>query len=244
LEGGFNVRDIGGYPTRDGHTVRWQRVYRAGGPHALTADDVTALRALEIATVLDLRTLDETNEHATYRDTLAPQAHHHLPMIETLPDEASHAKWVDPDVVAAHYFDMLESGSDAVAKALSIMSDPSAYPVLIHCSAGKDRTGVLVAVLLELLGVDDQAVIDDYALSGDAMGSMLEYFKSRSPEARERLEAAPAAMFAAEPAAMAGFLARVRAAHGDFAGLAAALGVERAIPRLQAALLETQARNL
>jgi protein-tyrosine phosphatase len=238
LERCFNVRDIGGYATRDGRRVRWQRVYRAGGPHALTENDAKTLRALNIVTVFDLRTIDESGERGSYRDAISPRALHHLPMVDALPDEASLAKWENPEYVADHYFEMLTGASNAMVEALSVLSDASAYPALIHCSAGKDRTGVLVATLLALLGVEDETIIADYALSGAAMTQMLEHFKETSPEARERLERHAPAILAAEPAAMAGFLARVRAAHGDFAGYVESLGVAATVPSLQAALLD------
>jgi hypothetical protein len=238
LERCFNVRDIGGYSTRDGRRVRWRRVYRAGGPHALSENDAATLRALNIVTVLDLRTVDESKERGSYHDAITPRALYHLPMTDALPDEASLARWEDPEYVAAHYFDMLTGASPAMTEALSILTDPSAYPVLVHCSAGKDRTGVLIATVLALLGVDDQTIIDDYALSGAAMAQMLEFFKENTPEARERLEQHAPAILAAEPAAMAGFLARVRAAHGGFAGYVESLGVESAIPFLRDALLD------
>jgi hypothetical protein len=237
LEGCFNFRDIGGYETGDGRAVRWQRVYRAGGPHAATHDDIETLCGLGINTVVDLRTPDEVRERGTYVTLLKPRAAHHLSMIDVLPSEVELARFTDPEWVANHYFEMLDRASQNVAAVVSLLADPNAYPVLVHCSAGKDRTGVIVALVLALLGVDDDAIVDDYAMSGEAMAAMLDYFERSAPDARERLRRNAPAILAAHPAAMSGFLAAVRATHGSFEEYVASLGVESSVPQMQAALL-------
>jgi protein-tyrosine phosphatase len=237
LDGCFNVRDVGGYETADGRAVQWRRLYRAGGPHAATSRDIDALRHLNVATIVDLRTADELRERGRYVEFLAPRATHHLPMLDVLPGEQDLARFADATFVADHYFEMLAIASDAIAEALSILTDPSAYPAFVHCSAGKDRTGVLVAVILGALGVDDDTIIEDYALSGPAMAAMFEFFTRSSPDARERLERNAPAILAADPDAMRGFIARLRASYGGFEGYVDSLGVASAIPHLRSALL-------
>lgn len=237
LEGCFNVRDVGGYRTRDGKTVRWQRLYRAGAPHAPTEADLEVLRGLGIATVLDLRTAGEIEERGRYADILDLRASHHLPMLESLPVEEDLLRWTDPEFVADHYAEMLAGASAMVVEALSILTDPSAYPVLVHCSAGKDRTGVLVAIILGLLDVSDDTIVDDYALSGAGMRDMLAYFTRLSTDP-DRLERHAPAMLAADPVAMRGFIVRLRERHGSFAEYVTALEVASAVPHLRAALLD------
>jgi protein-tyrosine phosphatase len=240
LEGCFNVRDVGGYRAQRGATVRWNRLYRAGGPHQATRDDIEVLRSLEITTVIDLRTRDEIRERDGYAAQLAPHASHSLPMTDVLPAETDLARWTDPVFVADHCYTMLTRAPDVVAEALRILTDPSAYPVLIHCSAGKDRTGVLVAIVLGVLGVEEHTIVQDYALSATAMVALLRHFEHAAPEAQERLHPHAPAIRAADPVAMAEFISRLRASHGSFEGYAASLGITSAVPHVRAALLAPQ----
>lgn len=237
LEGCFNFRDLGGYATLDGHWVRPQRLYRADGPHALTQEDGVKLRALELATVIDLRTPHEVHERGCYVTALADVVEYHLPMTDVLPDSGELPRWTDPQVVAVEYRRMLERGTDTIAEVLAILTDPSAYPVMFHCSAGKDRTGVLSAVLLGVLGVSDETIIADYALSGGAMERLIAYYQVAYPDAGERLSRLAPAMVAAYPEAMAAFLEGVRRDYGTFDDYTTAIGVGSSSRHIRNAVL-------
>src|SRR5579859_4556528 len=173
LEGCFNFRDLGGYRTVDGRCVRWQRLFRADGLHRLTEADLAHLAGLGLATVIDLRTEKELDEVGRIAWPAPDLAFHHLPMLDVLPDRTTYPAWVDAGYVADRYVAMLEKGRDAVAEALAILTDPTAYPAVFHCAAGKDRTGLLAAVVLGLLNVSDEDIVADYALSQHAMTRML-----------------------------------------------------------------------
>jgi protein-tyrosine phosphatase len=233
FEGCFNFRDLGGYETTGGGWARPQRLYRADGPHALTADDATKMRALGLATVIDLRTPKEAEERGRYVTTLAGIVEHHLPMIDVLPDADELPDWIDPQVVADQYRAMLEQGSGTIAAALTILSDPSAYPAMFHCSAGKDRTGILAAVLLGILGVADDTIVADYALSGSAMQQLIEHYKRTHPDATDQLTRLAPAMVAAHPEAMAAFLEGVRRDYGSFDDFATVIGASDAPERIR-----------
>lgn len=227
--GCFNFRDLGGYRTSDGRWTRPQFLYRADGPHALDDTDVTRLSTLSLSTVFDLRTPLEVEQRGCYSSVVSDLVEYHLPMIDVLPDADELPEWIDPAVVAGRYRDMLDEGQDTVAEILAVLSDPSVYPAMFHCSAGKDRTGVVAAVLLGVLGVPDDAIVADYALSAAAMRRLVEYYQSTYPDAAEQLARLVPAMVAADPRAMTGFINGIRRDYGGFDGYAAAIGVGSAL---------------
>jgi protein-tyrosine phosphatase len=238
LEGSFNFRDLGGYKAAEGRTVRWRRLFRADGLHRLTEADLNRLVDLGLRTVIDLRTLDEVVERGRIEWPAPDLAYHHLPMIDVLPDREEMPAWVDASFVADRYAAMLGEGGEAVAEALAVLTDPHAYPAVFHCAAGKDRTGILAAVVLGLLGVSDADIVTDYALSRAAMARMLEWLRATHPEAIEELESRTAAIVAAEPETMALFLERFRLEYGSFETYAGSLGLAGAVSDLRASLLE------
>ena len=236
FEGCFNFRDLGGYRTADGRVVRPQRLYRADGPHALTDADVQQLGSLELATILDLRTLEELGR-GRYITHVSDVIDYHLPMLDVVPDTDDLPKWVDASVVANRYRTMLDNAQANVAEILAVLSDPNAYPAMFHCSAGKDRTGVIAALLLGMLGVPDETIVADYALSATAMHQLVAYYKRTYPDSVELLERLAPAMVAAEPDTMRALIDGIRRDFGSFDGYAEALGVGSAPTHLRAALL-------
>ncbi len=237
FDGCFNFRDVGGYPTLDGRWVRPQFLYRADGPHALTARDESLLRSLGLRTVLDLRTTDEGAERGSYAAHVDDVIVYRLPMLDALPDTDDLERWANPEAMAARYREMLDAAPESVAEALAILSDPSAYPALIHCTAGKDRTGILTAILLGVLGVADDTIVADYALSEPAMARLLAHMRLQYPDAQARLDEVAPVMFAANPETMQRFLASMRAEFGTFDRYAESLDVDSAAGYLRAALL-------
>jgi len=237
LEGCFNFRDLGGYRTSDGRWTRPQLLYRADGPHALTAVDVNNLAHMGIATVIDLRTTSEVEQRGCYSAVISDVVEYHLPMIDVLPDTDELPGWVDPAIVAGRYREMLDEGEDVIAEVLAILSDPIAYPAVFHCSAGKDRTGIIAAVILGLLRVPDDTIIADYALSEAPMTRLVEHYKRQYPDATEQLERLAPAMVASHPNAMTGFIDGIRRDYGGFAAYATAIGVGKAPGLLRTALL-------
>jgi protein-tyrosine phosphatase len=237
FDGCFNFRDVGGYPTVDGRWVRPQYLYRADGPHALTARDESLLRALGLRTVLDLRTTDEGEQRGSYATHVDDVIVYRLPMLDALPDIDDLTRWTNPNAMADRYREMLDAAPESVAEALAVLSDPSAYPALVHCTAGKDRTGILTAIVLGVLGVADDTIVADYALSEPAMARLLGHMQTKYPDARERLDEIAPVMFAAHPDTMRQFLASMHADYETFDKYAESLDVDSAAGYLRAALL-------
>lgn len=158
----FNVRDIGGYAAA-GRAVAWRRYYRAGAPSRLTAADIERARALGVRTVLDLRRDDEAERDETRAEDVLAAANHRIPVVRTA--DALDAYVSGPGITAERYLAYLEVGGEAFRTVFALLGDPASYPVVVHCSAGKDRTGVVSAMALELLGVPRQTIEVDYAMT-------------------------------------------------------------------------------
>jgi protein-tyrosine phosphatase len=239
VAGCFNFRDLGGYPAAGGMTTRWRRLFRSDGLVGLSDEAMASLAALEVATVVDLRSPGEVANRGRFAHETV--RYHHLPFTESLPGADEAAQWDDHRFVSARYTNILVDASAAVVSAVEVLAAPAALPAVFHCSVGKDRTGVLAAVVLGLLGVPDEVIVADYALSQVAVERFLGSLRtsvSDSAESSALVERYAPALLSASPESMAGFLAGVRRDHGSFEGLADDLGIARAASQLRAELLQ------
>jgi protein tyrosine/serine phosphatase len=235
LENALNFRDIGGYPTADGRHVRWGRMFRAGGLSTLSGADLAVLRELGIVTVLDLRSTAEWESGRFPIDEL-PVALHHLPVVEEILDPTRYQ--MAEGMMAARYQEVAQIGASPIAQAISIVADAATHPIVVHCLAGKDRTGIVVALVLSLLGVDDDTVAEDYALSNLAMAAL----RTRAElDALPRLRSAEVSdeVFSARPTNMTTLFESLRAKHGSIEAYVTSAGVKpAAIDSLRMGLLE------
>jgi protein-tyrosine phosphatase len=165
-------------------------------------------------------------------------SYHHLPLTDTIPGAEDLSAWEDASFVARRYASYLDGDASGVGVTLRLLADPANLPAVFHCSVGKDRTGVLAAVVLGLLGVPEDVIVEDYALSADAMVQVLARFEREYPESADIVARFAPVILSVEPASMIGFLHGVRERFGDFDGLASALGLAQAVARLRAELLE------
>lgn len=237
FEGAWNFRDLGGYRARDGRQVRWRRLFRADGLDRLTGADLAAIEQLRLRTVVDLRTGAEVAK-GRLATSEGQAAWYHLPMLDVLPARQDYQAWIGPGNVATQYLTMMDAVPATVAAFLDLACDPEAYPLVFHCFAGKDRTGILTALVLGLLQVSDDDIAADYALSQVAMVRLLDWLRAQPGEDATELESSAAAIVAAEPATMTAFLEGFRLRYGTFDDYATGLGRPAAGTRLAEILLE------
>jgi protein-tyrosine phosphatase len=226
LEGCFNFRDLGGYPTVHGRTVRWQRVYRSDALHLLTPADIARVQGeLGLGAVIDLRSTAELRAEEAAWIEPADIHFHHVPLYD---GERMRTEDVPPiETLADRYFLLAEFAKPQIARVVQTIAEANG-PVVYHCAAGKDRTGVVSAVLLGLLGVRDEIIVADYAATRDNLEAIID--RLMESKGYENVFAAlPPDTLHAEPATMITFLERLRAEHGSMTGYARAAGITPAI---------------
>lgn len=175
LQGTPNFRDFGGYLTTGSHHVRWGKLYRSGSLGRLTDEDLAVLEALNIAAVCDFRHDDERAHDPSRWPDVPHTQHLHMPLSEG--DHATSLKDLlagpNPvtlgavvELMASINRDFVVKHSEVYARVLDLVLETDG-PVLIHCAAGKDRTGFGAAVILGALGVPRDTIMKDYMLTAE-----------------------------------------------------------------------------
>jgi protein-tyrosine phosphatase len=158
LPGTVNLRDVGGYPAGAGGTVRWGTLLRSDALHRLDDSGRAALSALGLRTVVDLRTDEEVRAAPSALDGTGARTFH-VPLFD-----AGAIGRLPPELAAIYRY-MIDDCGAAIAGAIGRLCGDGALPGLIHCTAGKDRTGLVAALVLEVIGVPDEIIAADYAMS-------------------------------------------------------------------------------
>lgn len=238
LEGSRNFRDLGGYTNREGRRVRWRHLFRADALGTLSDGDVQRVRGeLGVRTVVDLRHARECalKGTAAFADGETVRLHH-LPLNRTdVPDD-------DPlpemDDLGAVYLWISRGVGPVLARVMQCIAADDAVPLVFHCAAGKDRTGIIAAVLLELLGVPDEVIVADYALT-ELVGQDIRPEDRAAVFHAYQQDGPPAEALNARPHHMVTFLEGIRTVHGSVRDYVATYGVnEPLIARLRERLLE------
>lgn len=158
-----NFRDLGGYRAEDGQ-VRWGQLFRSDSLGKLVDDDLARFRELGITTVIDLRYPWEVDAkgRVPHHESLT---YHNLSIEHRPYDQAA----LGPEIeigpyLADRFVEVADDGVEEIRQALEVIADADG-PTVFHCAAGKDRTGLLAALVLILLGVSDEQIIEDFALT-------------------------------------------------------------------------------
>ena len=227
LEAVHNFRDLGGYPTAGGRTTKWRTLFRSDGLYRLRgADDMSRVMQLGLKSVIDLRTEREQREQGIFPIDDIEVTFHHLSIVDVTWSDTETPEFDDEvEFLVWGYRDMLEIGSSRFADAMHVLAQTESLPAVFHCAAGKDRTGVLAALLLSSLGVEDAHICADYGLTQDAMRRSIAWSKVHRPELAERYATIPKAYLAADPRAMQIILTELAQQHGSVRNYVREIGV-------------------
>ena len=227
--GAFNFRDLGGLPVIGGGHVQPGLLYRSATPQFLTADDVEHLvTALGLKLVIDLRFVGEAAAEGNGRLGEAVARRVHLPVVGAGGDVIGNAVLAGTrDLLAGHYASYVEHDAGVFVSVIHALAAVDGTPALVHCAAGKDRTGVAVALLLSGLGVPEEAIIADYARTAEQMPALLRRLSGTSTYGPSLAAQDPDdPMTTARPQTMRAFLEWVTATHGSPTALLLAAGLE------------------
>ena len=172
IEGAYNVRDLGGYPTAGGGQTRWRAFLRADSLHKLPPSSQARLVEYGVGTVIDLRRTRETVETPNVFADSTQVRYLHINMIgDTEPPgygaEPENVK--DPAWRSLSYQILLDHRKEAIREILSTLTKSKDSTALFHCAGGTDRTGIIAALLLGIAGVDHDTIAQDYGDSAEAL---------------------------------------------------------------------------
>lgn len=229
-----NFRDLGGYQTTEGRQIRWRRLFRADSLQALSPDEAQWLRdEIGLRTVIDMQGGVGRNPGPLIANGVA---RHHLSIWDDYMQDL--LLRLERPISAEFYVALTERFGAQFTSALRLLADECAYPAVFHCTVGKDRTGILAALLLAVLGVDDETIVEDYGLTNDAVARIRERLLA-SPELTDDYRARLDLTLAVEPLAIAEMLDELRSRHGSVEGYFMRHGFGRAeIAQLKSGLLE------
>lgn len=208
LDGAVNIRDLGGLPTRDGRAVQPHRLIRSDNLQGLSPRDVSVLiDEYGVRSVADLRTGVEVDSEGP--GPLHGRAEVEIRHLSLFPEkgERTDAAGTEPDApvvlpwqedadrerrrregAAAVYLGYLEDRADSIVESLRLIAG-SPGATIVHCAAGKDRTGVVVAVALDEVGVERAAIVDDYARSAEVIEDIFDRLRSSRTYAHDMVNA-------------------------------------------------------
>ena len=177
LAGTYNLRDTGGYRTLDGRTTRWRTFFRADSLHRLPPAAQTTLLEYGVRTIIDLRRADEQHVAPNVFAGSPTVAYHQVSLLVDAPPD----RRVRPRPLVDTYRMILDERQEPLRQILATLAAPGGLPAVVHCTAGKDRTGLIVALVLGLVGVPVTTIVEDYVLTAQYLvGTYLDEVRQRA----------------------------------------------------------------
>lgn len=229
-----NFRDLGGYQTQDGYSVAWRRLFRSGDLRQITSSDLTRLREeIGLTSVIDLRSPIEVKAQGIGVLSEVGIRYHSVPFIASTGDSNKEREMFrEFSNMGEVYLSLMRDKefNRRVVEALEIIAEPENHPLVFHCFAGKDRTGILAAIVLSILGVADADIIEDYTLTAPYMEELIRGMNN-NPEMAEATKHLPGYFWKAAPESMALFLSTLQREYGSVRGYVEAQGAEASLSR-------------
>jgi len=222
LEGAVNFRDIGGYETADGRPVNKGRIYRSDSLAALTPADHGLLKTIGLRLVIDLRSPSEVEQAPDQLPDDNPPAYLNLPVSREDFDtvhalnrlKKGDTGWFSDTFMTDGYLQNIDRFAQTWGAIISRMAEEGGLPAVFHCTAGKDRTGILAALILQLLGVPEETILYDHGLSNvyikEKLVKIFDYLRSLGVEPESISD-----YFNAPRDAMEATLEHIRSAYGS-----------------------------
>ena len=236
FEAVFNFRDLGGYWANGGRTLAWRRLFRSSELHHMTSHDIVQLKEeIRLRSVIDLRSSRQLEPFSPLNEVGVE--YYNIPLVDRgIEKENVYQGFSNLGEIYSYRVRHAEF-SRRVIEALEIIAEPDNLPLVFHCSAGKDRTGVLTAIVLGILGVTDEDIIEDYTLTATYMKELINRWNN-DPITAEVLKNVPGYIWEASPESMTFFLSTLKREYGSATGYVEAHGAEVSlIHRLETALL-------
>ncbi|MDH3903418.1 MAG: tyrosine-protein phosphatase [Xanthomonadales bacterium] len=256
LDGTANTRDIGGYITSDLRTLRWGQIIRSENLSRLTASDFQKLEEIGVKTVIDLRTDKEHDKSPTVWLGDNPPEFFHFPVGDSNNDWFNATRKMmkgnkfteeqSSRLMVEGYRMIVEEGPPSYEKLMEVVLDQSNWPILIHCNAGKDRAGVAVTLIMEALGVDRAAIMEEFLLTNEiARIEEKAVLLSKQSKKQRRNGRGPSAsawfpVIGVQPEMLEAFYAHVDEQYGSMDAFLTELGVDQDARKTLAASLTTE----
>jgi protein-tyrosine phosphatase len=235
VEGCWNVRDAGGSAGADGRQMKQGLLYRSDDPVRITVAGRETIAALGLTGVIDLRQAPQVARSEPFIDESRT---HHVPLVDHVINTDDPPPLKTAEDMGALYMDMYDRGKVRLATIVDlIIADPE-RPWLIHCAAGKDRTGILVAALKTVVGVSEADIVTEYALSDGPIRSRRQRMIDDPLPDDPDMSRTTDFLWSAPPGAMVSFLERINHRYGSLDAWPAGMGLDDAsIARLRTAWL-------
>lgn len=214
MAGGYNYRDLGGYRTADGRYVKWGKIFRSDDLHSLTEADLDYLSSIPLVFIVDFRSEDEMaaapdknpkSVKENYKYSISPGN-----LMNAIQADIQNITAMKADTLMMGMNELLVSDSACISqyrKFFALLQDDDKVPLLFHCSAGKDRTGMGAALILYSLGVDEETIMKDYLLSNKYLANKYAKYKEQFP--------ALSSLFEVKPTFLKAGIDRIKKDHGS-----------------------------